>query len=91
MYRENNRSAQLANLEQAAYVLEQLAQGRMPPQNVDTFDSDNQLLKIWIKFLLDIKWIVRDNIDMKGYTVTEKGRLWLANLAAQKSPLPLST
>lgn len=83
MHTDIDRAAKLIGLKQATYVLEQVAQGKMPPQVVDAFDGDSQLVEIWTSFLTDIRWIERDKTCLKGYAVTEKGNTWLAKLAAQ--------
>jgi uncharacterized radical SAM superfamily Fe-S cluster-containing enzyme len=85
-----DRAAKLIALGQATYVLEQVTQGKLPPQIVDAFDGNSPLVEIWTSFLTDIRWIERDKTCLKGYIVTEKGNTWLAKLAAQKSPLLLS-
>jgi hypothetical protein len=93
MEMEGSRPARLVGLEQACYVLQRLAEGKLPPQIVDDFDNDSQLVEIWTNFLTDVGWIKR-NVAGEGYTVTEKGQTWLTKLASQKrasSKLLLST
>ena len=84
MQADIDRAAKLIGLKQATYVLEQVALGKFPPQVVDAFEGDSQLVEISTGFLTNIGWIERDKICLKGYIVTEKGNTWLAKLAAQK-------
>lgn len=85
---KDDSPARLSGLKQATYILEQLAEGKMPPQIVDNLDNDSQLVEIWIDFLVDIKWIERDKTCLEAYTVTEKGKRWLAKLAVQQETPP---
>ena len=80
----NDRPARLTGLQQASFILEQLAEGRMPPQIINSLDNDSQLVEIWIDFLVDIKWIVRDGTGVNGYFITEKGERWLAKPAQKQ-------
>ena len=84
MHADIDGAAKLIGLKQATYVLKQVAQGKLPPQIVDAFDGDSQLVEIWTSFLIDIQGIERDKTCLKEYIVTEKGNTWLAKLAAQK-------
>jgi hypothetical protein len=56
----------------------------IPAQIIDTLDNDSQLVEIWIDFLVDIKWIMRYKTGVSGYTITEKGKIWLDKLAVKQ-------
>lgn len=75
----NNKSHPLGlkGLRQAIYIFRELELGRTTDGLVKDFDGDQQLVDIWLSFLLHNRWI-----EQKGgqFVATEKGRGWAKKL-----------
>jgi hypothetical protein len=60
-------------LKQALYVLKGLTDSRTEQMLIGEFEGDEQLVRIWIGFLRDNRWMTRDYVDNK-WIITEQGK-----------------
>jgi predicted transcriptional regulator len=67
----------LKGLRQAMYVLDCLHEGLGEDSIIDNCDGDSQVVKIWLDFLKDNRWVIRD--DNNRWLLTDKGRRQLAS------------
>jgi hypothetical protein len=65
----------LSGLRQAIYIMRCLSKGEYFEQITEKFDGDEQLVKLWMSFLLHNKCI-QNPLDHK-WVVTEKGKRWI--------------
>ena len=65
----------LSGLRQAIYIMRCLDNGEYFEQIVQKFDWDEQLVRLWMSFLLHNKCI-QNPVDHK-WLVTEKGKRWI--------------
>ena len=61
----------LAGLRQATYVMKKLDEGKDLNDIIEDFESDQQLVKMWMSFLQHNQWIEKP--DGK-WLITDKGR-----------------
>src|SRR5918911_3025760 len=67
----------LSGLRQAIYIMKCLDAGEYFEQIIQKFDGDEQLVRLWMSFLLHNKCIrINSSID-RECIVTEKGKRWL--------------
>ena len=52
---------ELTMLQQSVYVLEKLDEGLTMEQIIVKCDGDEQLVSIWIEFLKDLNWLVKNS------------------------------
>ena len=71
--KQNQHPIRLKGLRQAVYTLNKLELGGTS-QIIEDFDGDEQLIKMWISFLLHNHWI--EEKELGQIVVTEKGRQW---------------
>ncbi len=55
------------------YILDCLHDGLSEDQIVANCNSDVQLVKIWIDFLKDNRWVIKDDAN-NGRILTDKGK-----------------
>ena len=65
----------LHGLHQALFIMKCLSEGQYLDQIIDKFEGDEQLVKLWISYLIHNKRI-QNPIDHK-WIVTEKGKRWM--------------
>ena len=66
----------LSGLRQAIYVMKCLDSGEYFEQIIEKFGGDEQLVKLWMSFLLHNKCIQNPAIDHK-WLITDKGKRWI--------------
>jgi hypothetical protein len=69
------KSAGLGGLKKAMFVLHCLDRGQTRKQIVEALNGDEELLDIWISFLMQYDWIEQHN-ETDEWSVTPKGREW---------------
>lgn len=72
----NNKAVEpkkLSGLKQAMYILDCLHDGLSEGQIIASCDGDGQLVKIWIDFLKDNRWVIKDDAN-KRWVLTDKGK-----------------
>jgi predicted transcriptional regulator len=74
--RQQQSPTRLSGLRQAIYIMRCLDNGEYFEQIVQKFDGDEQLVKLWMSFLLHNKCIQNPAIDHK-WLITEKGKRWI--------------
>ena len=55
------------------YILDCLHDGLMEDQIIAKYDGDSQLVEIWIDFLTETRWIIKDFAN-KRWVLTDKGK-----------------
>src|SRR5918911_5482249 len=65
----------LSGLRQAIYIMKCLDNGEYFEQIVQKFDEDEQIVKLWMSFLLHNKCI-QNPLDHK-WLITDKGKRWI--------------
>jgi hypothetical protein len=55
------------------YILDCLHDGLMEDQIIAKYDGDSQLVEIWIDFLTETRWIIKDSAN-KRWVLTDKGK-----------------
>ena len=55
------------------YVLDCLHDGLSEDQIVKNCDGDAQIVKIWLDFLKDNRWVIRDETN-DSWVLTDRGR-----------------
>lgn len=69
------KSASLGGLRNAVYVLQCLEKGLTRKEIVEVFQNDEQLVDVWLSFLLQYHWIEQvDSLD--EWAVTAEGKKW---------------
>lgn len=74
------KSAKLGGLKKAMYILQCLYRGQTRKQLVETFDGDEQLVDVWISFLMQYDWIEQQGESDDRWSVTAKGREWYGEI-----------
>jgi len=69
-------SKKLSGLRQAAYIMKCLDNEEDFEQIIQKFAGDEQLVKLWMSFLLHNRCIENPAIDHK-WLITEKGKRWI--------------
>src|SRR5919199_988534 len=72
---QQSPTKKLSGLRQAIYIMRCLRKGEYFEQIIERFDGDEQLVKLWMSFLLHNKCI-QNPLDHK-WIVTEKGKRWI--------------
>jgi predicted transcriptional regulator len=54
-----------------------LSSGESKEQLVKEFDGDEQLVSMWISFLLHNGWMINDNPEKDHWVITDKGQDWI--------------
>jgi hypothetical protein len=75
---EDSHPERLSGLRQAMYVLSQIQSGTTLDSIVRACDDDRQVIDIWITFLKERDWIVRD-VSTDRWALTEKGKTQAKN------------
>ena len=75
---DDHHPEQLSGLKQAMYVLQQIQSGATYDNIATALENDRQMTEIWISFLKDLNWIVRDETNNR-WVLTERGRTRAAN------------
>ena len=70
---EYGHPERLSGLKQAMYVLSRLYDGAPEKSIVESCDKDRQVIEIWIEFLKERNWIIRDSSNTK-WELTEDGK-----------------
>lgn len=55
------------------YILDSLHEGTSEDKIVSNFDGDAQIVKIWIDFLKDNRWLIKDEVNNR-WVLTDKGK-----------------
>ena len=55
------------------YILDCLHDGLIEDQIIANCDGDSQLVEIWIDFLAENRWIIKDSAN-KRWVLTDKGK-----------------
>jgi len=55
------------------YILDCLHDGLSEAQITENCDGDNEIVKIWLDFMKDSRWIIKDKAN-KSWVLTDKGR-----------------
>ena len=69
------KSASLGGLKKAMFVFQCLERGQTMKQIVEALNGDEQLVNVWISFLMQYDWIEQHS-DSDEWSVTPKGREW---------------
>jgi hypothetical protein len=69
------KSAGLGGLKKAMYVMQCLDRGQTRKQIVEALNGDEELVDVWIFFLMQYDWIEQQN-ESDEWSVTPKGREW---------------
>jgi predicted transcriptional regulator len=69
------KSAGLGGLKKAMYVLRCLDRGQTRKQIVEALNGDEELVDVWISFLMQYDWIEQQN-ESDEWSTTLKGREW---------------
>jgi predicted transcriptional regulator len=69
------KSGGLGAVKKAMYVLQCLDRGQTRKQIVEALNGDQQLVDVWISFLMQFDWIEQQN-ESDEWSVTAKGREW---------------
>jgi hypothetical protein len=69
------KSAGLGGLKKAMFVLQCLDRGLTRKQIVELLNGDEELVDVWISFLMQYDWIAQRN-ESGEWTITTKGREW---------------
>jgi hypothetical protein len=65
----------LSEMQSALFVLKCLSEGKDEGYLVDRFDNDEQLVRIWMNLLTELKLLI---VNVVGeYVITNKGRDYL--------------
>ncbi|MGA9149526.1 MAG: hypothetical protein WBZ36_03030 [Candidatus Nitrosopolaris sp.] len=64
----------LSHLRQASYILKCISEGRTTKEIVEEFDGDEQLVLIWINYLMERNYLNSVSV------VTNEGHAFLRNL-----------
>jgi hypothetical protein len=71
----------LPGLHAATHILKCLASGESKEQLVKEFDGDEQLVSMWISFLLHNRWMLKENgrkmYNKDYWVITDKGQDWI--------------
>ena len=78
------KSADLGGLKKAMFVLQCLDRGQTRKQIVELLNGDEELLDVWISFLMQYDWI-RQEIESDEWSVTPRGREWYEEISATLS------
>jgi hypothetical protein len=73
------RSTGLGGLKKAMYVLQCLDRGQSRKQIVEALDNDEELVDVWISFLMQYNWI-EQQVGSEEWSVTPEGREWCKKL-----------
>ena len=74
------KSASLGGLRNAVYVLQCLERGLTRKEVVEHFENDEQLVDVWLSFLLQYRWVEQvDELD--EWVVTTEGKKWREDIA----------
>ena len=73
---QQSPTKKLSGLRQAIYIMRCLDNGEYFEQIVEKFEGDEQLVKLWMSFLLNNKCI-QNPLDHK-WLITDKGKRWIA-------------
>lgn len=76
----SNHTTKFRGLEGAAYIMTCLLKHNRKRDIIEDFGGDEQLVSMWINFLIHNRWIKKE-----GYlwTSTNKGELWLSRIQAR--------
>lgn len=69
------KSAGLGGLKKAMFVLQRLDRGQTRKEIVEALSGDEELVDVWISFLMQYDWIEQKN-EADEWSVTAKGREW---------------
>jgi predicted transcriptional regulator len=69
------KPAGLGGLKKAMFVLRCLDRGETRKQIVQALNGDEELVDVWISFLMQYDWIEQQN-ESGEWSVTSKGREW---------------
>jgi hypothetical protein len=81
--RKQNNPLRLTGLRQAIYILNKLKLGMGKSEIIKDFKGDEQLVNIWLSFLLHNHWIEQEELGQ--LVATEKGKQWAKRLLTESS------
>jgi predicted transcriptional regulator len=64
-------------LHAAIHILKCLSSGESKKQLVKDFDGDEQLVSMWMSFLLHNRWMIKDDPEKDHWVTTDKGQDWI--------------
>ena len=67
----------LSGLRQAIYIMKCLDRGEYFEQIVQKFEGDEQLVRLWMSFLLHNKCIQKNPALNHKWLITDKGKSWI--------------
>jgi len=71
----NSYVSNLSEMQSALFILKCLSEGKDEGYLVDRFDNDDQLVRIWMNLLTELKLLI---VNVVGeYVITNKGRDYL--------------
>ena len=71
----NSYVSNLSEMQSALFILKCLSEGKDEGYLVDRFDNDEQLVRIWMNLLTELKLLM---VNVVGeYVITNKGRDYL--------------
>jgi hypothetical protein len=73
------KSAGLGGLKKAMFVMQCLDRGQTRMQIVEALNDDEELVDVWISFLMQYNWI-RQQDESEEWSVTPEGREWYKKL-----------
>lgn len=78
------KSSDLGGLKKAMFVLQCLDRGQTRQQIVKLLNGDEDLVDVWISFLMQYDWIKQET-ESDEWSVTSKGREWYEEISATLS------
>jgi hypothetical protein len=78
------KSPSLGGLKKAMFVLQCLDRGQSKQQIVELSNGDEELVDVWMSFLMQYDWIEQKN-ESDEWSVTAKGREWYKEICTTLS------
>ena len=64
----------LSGLRQAVSILHHIDNGQPQNEVVKICDDDQQLVAIWIEFMVELKWLERKGVNARSVSVSAQGK-----------------
>ena len=74
-------------MKQALYVLKGLTDSHTEKMVIEEFNGDEQIVRIWIGFLKDNRWMTRDHVKNK-WIITDEGRTAITKFDGMSNDKP---
>ena len=66
------------------YILERLTGSHTEQMVIAKFGGDEQLVMIWIEFLQETRWMIKDSTHNR-WMATDTGKLWINKYGGQQT------